>query len=741
MTYALSQPVDRGGLWLPESLARKVAEPARADTVAWPMPTRSAMGVQSLPWDSRRALQNGYRGHVFTASNALANRVSKLKWRLIAVRVNDGTETEVASHLLLDALRKPNPYQSGRRVLHSMSVKLDLAGDDYWFKIRNADGEPEGFWPLAPYLVQPIWKAPEGLIGWRYNIGAGSEPLDIPRSEIVHFAEPNPDDPILGYARARAGSREINADLAMKDFRDVWFRNEARPDYVVVTEIPPGFDQDDALEEIEARIRIHHQGVRNWGKPMVLPSGTDVKTLTQSMRDMQFDELTASSRDEVFEMLGYHRSRAGYTDGLNRANADAQDYVWASDTLEPRAELIADALTHQLAEVDYQGNRANGIRLEVRPPKDLVPRDREFELAKTRAYVDMGVVTRNELREEEGRDPIEGGDVPLVAMGLAPLAEVAQGAAAYSPAPMPEPAPMDSAPAPVAETQPTKPAPRIHARILLASDEARAAYWHRAAPRLDTSERIFLRVITPLFHKQRDRVLANARRVVGRSLDRYAGWHPRKVRADLRIRMARAPMDDNLLDGVWGVREENIAISTGMRPPIRTALQTGGKMGGEQVQISWDVSDPRAVKYLRDHALAAADDINTTTRKQLAKILSTGVEQGLSIDEIVTSMGDAFDDIDRYRRYTIAQTETTAATNHGQLLAWTDPEVGGMVDRKQWVSSRDDRVRDSHVLLDGEIVGINEDFKPGLSAPGDPSADPSETIRCRCVMAPVFAGD
>ena len=64
-----------------------------------------------------------------------------------------------------------------------------------------------------------------------------------------------------------------------------------------------------------------------------------------------------------------------------------------------------------------------------------------------------------------------------------------------------------------------------------------------------------------------------------------------------------------------------------------------------------------------------------------------------------------------------------------------------MVDRKQWVSSRDDRVRDSHVLLDGEIVGITEDFKPGLSAPGDPSADPSETIRCRCVMAPVFAGD
>ena len=50
MTYALSQPVDRGGLWLPESLARKVAEPARADTVAWPMPRLAPVTTAVLPW-------------------------------------------------------------------------------------------------------------------------------------------------------------------------------------------------------------------------------------------------------------------------------------------------------------------------------------------------------------------------------------------------------------------------------------------------------------------------------------------------------------------------------------------------------------------------------------------------------------------------------------------------------------------------------------------------------------------
>jgi len=41
----------------------------------------------------------------------------------------------------------------------------------------------------------------------------------------------------------------------------------------------------------------------------------------------------------------------------------------------------------------------------------------------------------------------------------------------------------------------------------------------------------------------------------------------------------------------------------------------------------------------------------------------------------------------------------------------------------------DDRVRDEHLLMDGEIVGIRENFSNGLPAPGE--------INCRCVIAPV----
>jgi len=752
--YALAKrPGVDAGLWLPPELARAAAtqRPKQPSGTAWPMPAgaRGRRGEQVSEWDQAAAIRGGYRGHAFTASNALANRIAKLKWRLIAVNTRDGSEEEIFAHVLLDALRRPNEYQFGQRAFHSLSVHLDFAGETYWFKSRNASRATVGFWPLPPYLVRPIWMQGEGMIGYRYYIGGriGAEGIDIPRSEIVHFAEPNPDDPIRGFARARAGERELAADAAMKDFRETWFDNECQPDYVVTTEVPPGFDAVDTLEEIEALIRIHHGGRRNWGKPMILPKGTAVTQLTHSLREMQFTDLAAESRDESFEMMGFNRMRAGYVDGIVRANADAMDYVWAQDTVEPRAELIAATLTHQVAEIDYPENARNGVRLEVRPPKDLVPRDREFDLQKARTYVEIGVLTRNELREDEGKEPIEGGDVPLVPVGLAPLGEVAQGIAAYSqpsaPAPTSSDVPDVAAETPATDATAEAPRSRIvrpHTRILLPTSDARSAYWHRALPRLDSLERTFARGLVAVFAKQRERVLSKARAVAQRELDRYAGWKRRKVVADIRRRGVRAPGDD-LLHDAWDVSSENNSLMMGMRPYHANAFNSGARLGADQVNVSWDVNDPRAAEWLRKHGLEAADDINKTTRSKLARVISFGVEGGQTIDEIVQSMGDVYDELDRSRRFMIARTETTTASNHGQLTAWTDPETTGIVDRKQWISSRDDRVRDEHEALDGMIVGVNDEFAPGLSAPGDPSAGPAQIVNCRCVMAPVFAGD
>jgi len=49
---------------------------------------------------------------------------------------------------------------------------------------------------------------------------------------------------------------------------------------------------------------------------------------------------------------------------------------------------------------------------------------------------------------------------------------------------------------------------------------------------------------------------------------------------------------------------------------------------------------------------------------------------------------------------------------------------------KQWITARDDRVRDEHAAMDGETVPLDGMFSNGMEGPGEPN--------CRCgIVTPV----
>ncbi|MCM1964845.1 phage minor head protein [Streptomyces sp. G1] len=86
----------------------------------------------------------------------------------------------------------------------------------------------------------------------------------------------------------------------------------------------------------------------------------------------------------------------------------------------------------------------------------------------------------------------------------------------------------------------------------------------------------------------------------------------------------------------------------------------------------------------------------------------------------------------------IAQTETTRAWNTGTLAAaqaLTGPDRPLV---KQWLTRRDDDVRQSHRNVNGQLRFLDESFMVGnvpMTAPGDPTAPASEVCNCRCYLA------
>lgn len=123
----------------------------------------------------------------------------------------------------------------------------------------------------------------------------------------------------------------------------------------------------------------------------------------------------------------------------------------------------------------------------------------------------------------------------------------------------------------------------------------------------------------------------------------------------------------------------------------------------------WYLGMERKPEYVTDRASKVANEIQKTTRNNSA--------------EYYTSQD---------RSIIISETETNVLGNYGMQVQ----AIKQGKRWKTWRSMKDNRVRDSHLLVDDKKIGIFEYFDVGgakMLYPGDTSAPPEELINCRCV--------
>ena len=92
-----------------------------------------------------------------------------------------------------------------------------------------------------------------------------------------------------------------------------------------------------------------------------------------------------------------------------------------------------------------------------------------------------------------------------------------------------------------------------------------------------------------------------------------------------------------------------------------------------------------------------------------------------------------------YRAEAIARTESIRASNastNGLFGKWKVPA-------REWVATPDGRVRESHMMMDGQVQPTGTPFESPYSGaklmyPGDPAAPVEETVNCRCAIVAVI---
>ena len=142
--------------------------------------------------------------------------------------------------------------------------------------------------------------------------------------------------------------------------------------------------------------------------------------------------------------------------------------------------------------------------------------------------------------------------------------------------------------------------------------------------------------------------------------------------------------------------------------------------------------------------LTMAKQINATNEKQIKRLVRSGIQQGLSNKQISENIRSATT-FNAKRAQRIAQTETTKAINTATNDAYKQFEdQEGVKVLKEWIDSRDDKVRESHLELGSQPpIPVDQDFKvDGYSGPAPASFGAAAMdINCRCTIAPIIIED
>jgi HK97 family phage portal protein len=159
------------------------------------------------------------------------------------------------------------------------------------------------------------------------------------------------------------------------------------------------------------------------------------------------------------------------------------------------------------------------------------------------------------------------------------------------------------------------------------------------------------------------------------------------------------------------------------------AVKVAGEIGADTMRaLGFDpdqYSEARTVKFLRAVADSRAGAINSTTRDQVQAALDGDLDDE---SEMATPAG-VFDVAEASRA---DQAGTSLATT---LAAFAVTEAGKQTGRpgvtKTW-TVMSTNPRPSHAAMDGETVGIDEEYSNGAAWPGDAVLDVDEIAGCTC---------
>ncbi len=594
-------------------------------------------------------------------------------------------------HPLLTLLDSPNPYYDGLLMQSAMIADWMLDGNAYEIKVRSGAGRVVQLWWTPSGLIEPKWPYDNKtfLSHYEYNPGGGTGTVKLKPEDVVHFRNGiDPRNLRKGLSPLKALFREVFTDDEAANMTSSLLKNLGVPGVVISPDVGASVSTEEA-ELTKAWFKEKFTGDYR-GDPLIMSGATKVQPFTFSPQQMDLKALRRIPEERVSGVLGIPAIVAGLGAGLDRSTfanfKEAREAAYESMII-PTQRLIASTIKRQLLR-DYEDDlKIWNVGYDLSQVR-ILQEDENALSNRTVAQVQGGILKIADAQRLLNIPVDETQDIYLRTFNMIPVAsgdkltdgELIEGDQSLGKS----------------------------LALKALDDKTKEFYWKQYVLKAENYERQFKGSLHDIFRSQEKEALVNLKE--GKTGD--------LINIPNAKRQYREKMTPILSD-----LAEKASMDAG-------ALISGPVPGKALKQASF-----RVLSWLKSRIPWAGAVISEETAKLLSEQLAEGYSQGESIDDISRRVKKLFDGMETYRAERIARTEIIATSNQSSLSTYE--EYG--VHKKEWLAALDERTRESHLQANGQVVGIDEDFKVGndmMPAPGQGS-DPAEVINCRCTILPV----
>lgn len=339
---------------------------------------------------------------VYACVRVLSESFAVLPFVLYRPRAGGGRE-RVTRHWLYDRFaRRPNRWQTPFEWREMLQGHLALRGNAFCEIVDDGMGGIAEFVPLHPDRIK-IETLPNGDYRYRYRDPSNNERV-YRRDQVWHLRGLSGDG-VVGYSPLTVAREALGEALAMQSYSSTFYANDARPGGGWI-EFPGRFADAGAKQAFRESWKQLQGGSRR-GSTAVLDQGMKYHELGVTNRDAQFLEGRKFKTAEIARIFRVPPHKIGDLERATFSNIEQQSIEFWVDTMLPWTERWESSIESMLLGEDTD--------LEVEFDfRRLMRGDATSRAQYLHNMVLDGILTRNEAREEEGYDPIEGLDEPLV---------------------------------------------------------------------------------------------------------------------------------------------------------------------------------------------------------------------------------------------------------------------------------------------------------------------------------------